>query len=526
MAIVVDKTNPAAPTTGADFATVTCTNPTATLTPNGAGYVWSAGNSVTPMTTTTYTVTYTAANGCTAQNTMEIVVNKTAPVAALANDGPLTCTKTSVTLTGSGAMTYVYSGGSATVTTPATYSVTAMAANGCTAIATTNVLQNIIAPVPVAAATIAQLTCTNTSSVLSATGGDTFVWSSGGTTVILPNTYIVTATTTANGCTATASIAVTRNIVPPVIGISGGSVLNCTTTTIPLTATGNGASFAWSNNVPATLGTANTQAATVAAIYTVVATGTNGCLATATKNITQNIANPVINIAGATAFCMGASTNLMASPGFAIYAWSNGASTRQVLINVAGTYTVSVTAVNGCSTSKTIVVTLNTLPTLSIATIAPICVGTAMNLVAVVGGTPAATTVNWIAPNNTPFSTPVVSGSATLTRTMSSAIAGTYIARATNACGTRNLSRIVQASNLIPVTIAIQNASILSGSTGSITVTAASGSTFAWSVAGTAISVPSTQNYIRNRPAGTYTVIVTPPVGSTACSVTRVVVIN
>lgn len=59
----------------------------------------------------------------------------------------------------------------------------------------------------------------------------------GATTVTAPGTYVVTATTTANGCTATASVVITQDIAAPAITLSNNGPLTCTQTTVTLTPT-------------------------------------------------------------------------------------------------------------------------------------------------------------------------------------------------------------------------------------------------------------------------------------------------
>ena len=138
----------------------------------------------------------------------EITVGLFAAVTAgMTNNGPLTCSTTSVTLTGTGGATYAYSGGSATVSVPGIYTVTATSADGCTATATTEVLQNLTAPTA-GLTNDGPLTCITPTVTLTATGGVSYAYSGGSASVTTAGTYTVTATA-ANGCTATASTTVT-----------------------------------------------------------------------------------------------------------------------------------------------------------------------------------------------------------------------------------------------------------------------------------------------------------------------------
>jgi gliding motility-associated-like protein len=59
---------------------------------------------------------------------------------------------------------------------------------------------------------------------------------------------------------------------------------------------------------------------------------------------------PVINPSGTLTLCQGNSALLVAPAGFSAYAWSNGETTRQILVNANGTFTVQVG--NGACTSE------------------------------------------------------------------------------------------------------------------------------------------------------------------------------
>jgi hypothetical protein len=119
-------------------------------------------------------------------------------------------------------------------------------------------------------------------------------WSNGGSgnPLIVNNTNIITATRTVNGFVSLESNAVTpAPNAPPIAGITnntGTTVLNCTTTSISLTATG-GASYTWDNG----LGTGASKSITEPSIYTVSVTSAAGCISQASIVIIQNLAIPV-----------------------------------------------------------------------------------------------------------------------------------------------------------------------------------------------------------------------------------------
>jgi hypothetical protein len=153
--VSVNKTPPTA-NAGVDKS-LTCTTASSTIgTAAVAGntYAWlpatalSATNIAVPTTTATATTTYTVtvtttANGCTSTDVVLVSVNKTPPtVGTTATSTSIAC-GASTSITGTGAVTYVWQPGSLTGTTvtvsptaTTTYTVNGTASNGCIATAT------------------------------------------------------------------------------------------------------------------------------------------------------------------------------------------------------------------------------------------------------------------------------------------------------------------------------------------------------------------------------------------------------
>jgi hypothetical protein len=513
-----------------------------------AGLTLSATGEINPSTSTAgiYTVSYTIAGvgGCATVTATAAVTIDALPVAVMTQNGPITCALPTVTLnattsTGPATLTYAFSTGAtatttgmATVTAAGDYFVTVTSGAGCAATASVTVMGVPTAP-NVTAAFSNVIDCINLSSVITATpsnivGTPVYAWTTAtpgsitgatnGVTAVAANAGIYTVVVTANGCQSTATVAVVKNTTAPVVNIAGPSSIGCVPAFITLTALGTASTYTWSANATAPAG-ASSGSLTAAGTYIVMATGTsNGCTNTAQKVVTVSASPPVINIMGKTAFCTGTSNTVMASPGFASYAWSNGVSVRSLTLTAAqatatAIYTVTVTAVNGCTTTKSITFVVSTIPTLTITSIPTVCSGSPL----VGTATSSATTVNWFGPNS------FTATGLTFTRpNATTAMNGTYIARATNSCGTRSVAAVATVRNAVPITVAIQNASVLGGSTGSATVTAPAGATFAWTGANgvTGTSLP----YIRNKPAGTYTVVVT--IAGNPCTTTRVIQIQ
>lgn len=189
----------------------------------GTSYMWN--NSVTngvsfnPAATQTYTVTGTDANGCT--NTDQVVVTVNALPNVSAGQDQSVCAGTAVTLSGSGAVSYVWNL-SVVNNTPFTpgatqiYTVVGTDANGCQNSDQVTVTVN---PPPTIGAGADQTICVGTSVTLSGTGGVSYVWTNGVTngTSFNPGvgtqTYTVTGTD-ANGCTNTDQVTITVLTVP------------------------------------------------------------------------------------------------------------------------------------------------------------------------------------------------------------------------------------------------------------------------------------------------------------------------
>ena len=201
----------------------------------------------------------------------------------------------------------------------------------------------------------ANLTCSTTSVTRTASGGISYSWSNSlGTnataTITSPGTYTVTVTA-ANGCTDTETTVVTQNITPPTAGITGTDNLTCTITSVTRTATGGG-TYSWSNG----LGTNAIANITTTGTYTVTVTGSNGCIATVTTEITDASVQIIASASNSGPYQESHLIQLMASGGTS-YSWSGRSSFSSsfqnpsipnATIGMSGIYTVTVSS-GGCS---------------------------------------------------------------------------------------------------------------------------------------------------------------------------------
>jgi gliding motility-associated-like protein len=330
----------------------------------------------------TYTVTVTnPVNGCTASDAVVVTQNITAPNVNAGVDTSLNCVRTSVGLLATSSTTgaiFAWSNAVNTannsVSSPNTYTVTATnPANGCTASDAVVVTQNITLP-NANAGVDTSLNCVRTSVGLlatSSTTGATFAWSNAlstaTNTVSSPNTYTVTVTNPANGCTASDAVVVTQNITPSNVNAGVDQVLSCASSSATLSgsSTVSGASYLWSGTGIVSGGNTAIAIVNIAGNYSLMVTDpSNGCTAIDIVNVSPNVNTPNINAGlDQQLTCAITSVTLIATSSTtgATFAWSNAINTASNTVNFPNTYTVTVTDPNnGCMAVDQVLVTQNT----------------------------------------------------------------------------------------------------------------------------------------------------------------------
>ncbi|MBL7937466.1 MAG: hypothetical protein JNM51_16790, partial [Bacteroidia bacterium] len=378
-----------------------CTTNSLVLTPVGAlTYTLNPGNltgnsfTLSPASTTIYSVTGTSALGCLSSNTAstEVTVNTT-PTAAITPPSTLTCSSKTITLTGSGGGGYSWSGpgivtGSSTATpsvnVAGVYNLT-VTSSGCSNSTSVAVIANTITPL--VSTTTNTLTCSITTVNISVTTTTTpvdYLWSGSGilsannTSTINVNqsgNFNYTVTNTTNGCLANGNVIVSQNITPPSASASGGT-LTCITTSLSLTGGPlSGVTYSWSG--PGINGSSTSSSATAIASgsYTLITTSAiNGCSNTAVTTVSSNTTVPQISIGSdLTINCLTATVTLngsSSSPGVN-YSWTGpsmgipaGATptSSTSIVSASGIYTLTVVdPLNGCSNSAFESVSTNTI---------------------------------------------------------------------------------------------------------------------------------------------------------------------
>ncbi|MET4075417.1 SprB repeat-containing protein [Hymenobacter sp. UYCo722] len=483
---------------------------------------WSNGattQNISGLMAGTYSVTLTDASGCTSTTgatihepvALRLSVTSPRPSCFGGSTGGVGAAVSG----GTSPYTYLWSNGATTASLSGvaggTYSVTVTDARGCTATGAATVAESTQIT---ALASKTDVTCydaRNGTVTLAVSGGTaplTYQWSNGATTQNLsglaPGTYTVTVTD-ANGCTATCGATVGRPIQLLASAMATGARCADGTGSVALTASGGTGqlTYLWSNGA-----TSQNLSGVSAGTYSVTVTDANGCTAMASATVGSPAQlRATTHVMDATCYnASNGSVDLTVSGGTAPYAyvWSNGATTQDLVALMAGTYTVTVTDANGCTTTCGGTVGRPTqILASALATGARCADGTGSVALTASGGTGPLTYL-W-------------SNGAT-SQNLSGVAPGTYSVTVTDANGcTAMASATVGSPAQLRATATATAASCTGGATGSVALVVSGGTapfTYLWSNGAT------TQNLMGVAP-GTYSVTVTDANGCTAsCSAT------
>ena len=251
-----------------------------------------------------------------------------------------------------------------TVTGIGTFGVEVTSNNGC---CSSDEIVITIGTIPDVSVTDGTLTCTDTSIQLFATSsqsGVSYSWTGPNgymssvqdPFVSGPGLYDLTVTGV-NGCNAIAVSTVVEDVVEPVVDAVGG-ILNCNTSDIQLKSTvlASDPVYAWTGPN----GFASTEENPIASevgMYTLVVTGSNGCFSSAQTEVDQDLTEPDLFVVGASLDCYitSAAITAFSTDNNATFQWTGPnffeSSAASPLVSEPGTYFVTVTSLNGCSTS-------------------------------------------------------------------------------------------------------------------------------------------------------------------------------
>jgi gliding motility-associated-like protein len=239
-----------------------CDGDSGIITATGAGsYIWSGGlgtsasQTIAPAVTTTYTVTGTDINGCSGTANAIVTVHPNPVVTAIADPG-IICIGASTTITGGGALNYVWSNGSSsgvfseTPSQTTTYSVIGTDINGCTGTASVTVTVNpnlTVSVLPqdgeICEGDSIQLTASSNGS------NPVFIWDTGqnGSVIIVtpPSTTNFTVNVTdVTGCTGSADATVIVNPVPVVL-FEGVPLSGCVPVSVHFSNMSDSGDYLW-----------------------------------------------------------------------------------------------------------------------------------------------------------------------------------------------------------------------------------------------------------------------------------------
>lgn len=220
--------------------------------------------------------------------------------------------------------------------------------------------------------------CTGDSRVLTATLGETYLWSTGDTTQSIEVTqsglYSVTVLDS-TGCVASAgqSVAVLPALETAVVPNTSGPY--CMGESVALTAVGIPLvnQFQWSTGE-----TSQSISVTQTGIYTVTVTNSVGCLASASLPMGfLPVPNSDIVANGPLSICEGDELELtVQNLPFGIgYDWSTGESSQSITVTEAGSYSVLVTSISGCTSMSEVEISELILPYIDLGEDRYVCSG-------------------------------------------------------------------------------------------------------------------------------------------------------
>lgn len=322
---------------------------------------------------------------------------------------------------------------------------------------------------PVANAGTDQVICPGDTAALLASGGTSYVWSTGDTTAAstaspaMAATYTVTVTD-ANGCVNTDDVQVDPS--GSVTASAGSDVNICVGDSAMLTASG-GTLYAWSTG--ASSATISVTPATTTT-YTTTVSNSIGCSDTA--SVTVNVGTSLtVSITPDTSLCASGTLTLSASGG-TVYTWSTGDTTANISVTPTATttYVVSVSNTAGCTGTDSTTVTIGGGLTVTAGPDTTICAGGTAMLTAT-GGTSYA----W---NN---------GDTTATVSVSPGTATTYLVTVSDGNGCTGIdSAAVAIAGALTVTAGPDTA-ICAG--GTAVLTATGGTNYVWNSGGMTASI-------------------------------------
>lgn len=283
------------------------------------------------------------------------------------NAGPnlYACNGGSVTLTGTGASTYLWSpnvnnGSTFTPSINQTYTLTGFDANGCSAWDQTNIL---LEQFSINAGQDISI-CQGDSAVLTATGSPNIIWNNNDVSNGIPffplnSGYITAFATSANGCLASDSVLLTINPAPSID--AGPDLFTCPGDSITLLATGAN-NLVWNNSIP----NDTTFVPLASATYVVSGADNLGCTGSDTLQLFYGTF-PDLNAGPDQSVCFGQEVTLTGTGGIFMY-WDNNIPDGVPFVpQTSGSYVLNGASNEGCQSTDTVFVSVNAASSNTIA---------------------------------------------------------------------------------------------------------------------------------------------------------------
>jgi gliding motility-associated-like protein len=344
-----------------------------------SSFVWNTGatsQSINALIAANYQVTVTDTNTCSSSDTIVLALF-TIPVADLGNDTTI-CIGDSISINpNNNGQLYSWSTTETTETividSAGSYSITVTDANTCRR---SDTMQLSLYALPVVDIQSDTIICIGDSLFLdAANAGASYLWQDASTnqnlTINTTGQYAVTVTD-ANTCANSDSMTLSLFSLP-VVNL-GNDTSICSHDTLTLDAANPTASFVWNSGQ-----TTQTIDLNLVGSYQVTVTDTNTCF-NADTLVVSFYTLPVADLGNDTTICIGDSISINPNNSGQLYAWSTTETTETIVIDSAGSYSITVTDANTCRSADTMQLSLYALPVVDIQSDTTICIGDSLIL--------------------------------------------------------------------------------------------------------------------------------------------------
>lgn len=330
-------------------------------------YLWSTGSTNSNITVNQsgyYTITATSiAGNCAVKDTILITINPI-PDSDLGAD---TSACGQLILSASTDTHYVYdwqdNSGDSIYTALSTGTYSLYIQDSVTGCFSSDTVDLVIYPLPLVDLGFDVTQCGGSVDIGVTASGNSYLWSTGSTdssiTISQSGQYILTATSNIGSCVNADTINITIHPIPP-LNLGADTAL-CAQITLYGTA-GPNYIYSWSNG--SNLSELTTTASGTYSLY--LQDSVTGCGINDTINVIV-YPNPVIDLGSDITQC-GGETVIGVSDSLNSYLWSTGSTGSSITVSETGTYILTATSnLGGCISSDAIVVEINELPPINLA---------------------------------------------------------------------------------------------------------------------------------------------------------------